>query len=151
MTTPPVTFREATAADVPAIVALLAEDLLGAQRENAEPEVYAAAFEAILAQPHNRVYVGESGAEVVACYQLTIIANLSLMASTRAQLEAVRVASKMRGQKLGQALMEDVDRRARDAGAALVQFTSNNARKDAHRFYERLGYAPSHVGFKKTF
>ncbi|MCA0920062.1 GNAT family N-acetyltransferase [Pseudooceanicola nanhaiensis] len=151
MTTPPVTFREATAADVPAIVALLAEDLLGAQRENAEPEVYARAFEAILAQPGNRVYVGESGGEIVACYQLTIISNLSLMASDRAQLEAVRVASKMRGQKVGQALMEDVDRRARAAGAALVQFTSNNARKDAHRFYERLGYAPSHVGFKKTF
>jgi hypothetical protein len=29
-----------------------------------------------------------------------------------------------------------------------VQLTSDNSRADAHRFYERLGFVASHVGFK---
>ena len=35
-----------------------------------------------------------------------------------------------------------------DLGASLVQLTSDNTRADAHRFYERLGFARTHVGYK---
>ena len=40
--------------------------------------------------------------------------------------------------------------RARAGGATLLQFTTNAARTDAQRFYQRLGFTPSHIGFKKT-
>jgi GNAT superfamily N-acetyltransferase len=38
--------------------------------------------------------------------------------------------------------------KARGSGMRLIQLTSNAVRKDAHRFYERLGFTPSHIGFK---
>lgn len=120
------TFRPVTRADVPAVVALLADDVLGRGRESAELAPYLAAFDAMQAEGGNQLIVGEAGDQVLATYQLTVISGLSLSAARRAQIEAVRAA-----------------------GASLMQLTSNASRTDAHRFYERLGYAPSHIGFKK--
>ncbi len=39
---------------------------------------------------------------------------------------------------------------ARERGCALVQLTSDKARAEAHRFYARIGFVPSHVGMKLT-
>lgn len=44
--------------------------------------------------------------------------------------------------------MELAADRARERGCGLMQLTSNKRRTAAHRFYERLGYARSHEGFK---
>ncbi len=142
-------FRPATRADVPAVTALLADDVLGRGRESADPGPYLAAFEAMQSEGGNQLIVGEAGGRVVATYQLTVISGLSLSAARRAQIEAVRVDASLRGQGAGAALMADAEARARAAGATLMQLTSNASRTDAHRFYERLGYAPSHIGFKK--
>ena len=143
------TFRPATRADIPAVVALLADDVLGRGRESAELAPYLAAFDAMQAEGGNQLIVGEAGDQVLATYQLTVISGLSLSAARRAQIEAVRVDASLRGQGAGAALMADAEARARAAGASLMQLTSNASRTDAHRFYERLGYAPSHIGFKK--
>ena len=143
------TFRPATREDVPAVLALLADDVLGQGRESPDPAPYHAAFDAMQAEGGNVLYVGEAGGRVVATYQLTLISGLSLSAARRAQIEAVRVDAGLRGQGAGAALMADAEARARAGGARLIQLTSNASRKDAHRFYERLGYAPSHIGFKK--
>ena len=143
------TFRLATRADVTAVVALLADDVLGRGRESAELAPYLAAFDAMQAEGGNQLIVGEAGDQVLATYQLTVISGLSLSAARRAQIEAVRVDASLRGQGAGAALMADAEARARAAGATLMQLTSNASRTDAHRFYERLGYAPSHIGFKK--
>lgn len=143
------TFRPATRADVPAIMALLADDVLGRDRESADLSVYLASFDAMQAEGGNALFLGEVDGRVLATYQLTIMSGLSLSAARRAQIEAVRVHASLRGQGAGAALMADAEARARAAGATLMQLTSNASRTDAHRFYERLGYAPSHVGFKK--
>ena len=143
------TFRPARRADVPAVVALLADDVLGRGRESGQLDPYLAAFDAIEAEGGNQLIVGEAGDRVLATYQLTVISGLSLSAARRAQIEAVRVDASLRGQGAGAALMADAEARARAAGATLMQLTSNASRADAHRFYERLGYAPSHIGFKK--
>ncbi|MFL1431674.1 MULTISPECIES: GNAT family N-acetyltransferase [unclassified Nocardiopsis] len=136
--------------DVPAIVRLLADDQLGASRESPdEPEVYRGAFEDIDADPNQFLAVLRRGDRVVGTLQLTFIPGLSRQGSLRAQVEAVRVHDGERGTGLGTALMEWVERAARARGAVLVQLTSDRAREDAHRFYERLGYTPSHLGFKK--
>ena len=143
------TFRPARRADVPAVVALLADDVLGRGRESGQLAPYLAAFDAMQAEGGNQLIVGEAGDRVLATYQLTVISGLSLSAARRAQIEAVRVDASLRGQGAGAALMADAEVRARAAGATLMQLTSNASREDAHRFYERLGYAPSHIGFKK--
>ncbi len=142
-------FRKAAASDLPAIVVLLADDVLGQARESgAVSEAYRAAFDAIAVQPGNDVFVGEVDGEVVATAQMTLIPNLSLNGSLRAQIEGVRVASSQRGQGAGEALIRWLIERAREAGVGLVQLTSNKERGDAIRFYERLGFAASHEGFK---
>ncbi len=146
-----ISFRPATRADVPAVIALLADDVLGATRETSDPAPYLAAFDAMMAEGANHLIVGEQTGRVVACYQITFISGLSLTATRRAQIEGVRVARSLRGQGHGAALMADAESRARAAGCGLLQFTSNATRTDAHRFYERLGYQPSHIGLKKRF
>lgn len=143
-------WREAVLADVPAVMALLRDDVLGQGRELADAARYEAAFRAMEAEGANHLIVGENAGEVVACYQITFITGLSLSASRRAQIESLRVSSGLRGQGIGAVMIADAEARARAAGCSLMQFTSNQSRSAAHRFYERLGFTPSHIGYKKT-
>ena len=143
-------FREARREDVPAVVALLADDMLGATRELDGLEAYYTAFDAMQSEGNNRVIVGEdeTGA-IVATYQLTFISGLSLAAARRAQVESVRVAASLRGQGAGHRMFADAEARARAAGCRLIQLTMNAARTDSRRFYEALGFTASHTGFKR--
>ncbi len=142
-------WRPATRADVAQVVALLADDDLGARRESLDLAHYLAAFDAMRAEGNNHLIVGEQDGTIVATYQLTFISGLSLRAARRAQVESVRVASALRGGGLGAALMQDAEARARAAGCGLIQLTTNRDRLRAHAFYARQGYVPSHLGFKK--
>lgn len=67
----------------------------------------------------------------------------------RALVEAVRVGSGMRGQGIGERLMQVAMDRARERGCGIIQLTSDLRRTDAHRFYARLGFEASHVGMKR--
>jgi GNAT superfamily N-acetyltransferase len=144
-------FRRATRADVPAIVHMLAEDELGAQREHYEmplPQMYYTAFEAIAANPNQELIVAELDGEVVGTLQLMYLPSLSYQGGTRAQVESVRVLERLRGQGIGARLMEWAMERARQRGCHLMQLTSHKSRTDAHRFYEKLGFSVSHIGMK---
>jgi len=142
-------FRKARADDIPAIAALLADDPLGATREDARDlATYRRAFEAMSAQQGNMMLVAEQTGRVVGCLQLTIIPGLSRHGVIRALIEGVRVAAESRGLRIGERLIGHAIDLARQAGCGLVQLTSDNSRGDAHRFYERLGFVASHVGFK---
>lgn len=146
---PVIEYRNARADDLPAIVALLADDALGATRENAaDIAPYINAFAALTAQPGNAIIVGDDKGEIVACLQLTIVPGLSRRGATRAFIEGVRVAASRRGQRIGEAIVENAIARAKNAGARLVQLTSDKSRLDAHRFYERLGFKATHIGMK---
>ncbi|MFG6082348.1 GNAT family N-acetyltransferase [Paracoccus litorisediminis] len=145
-----VSFRPAQAADVAAVVALLADDILGRGREGTDLAPYLAAFEAMQAEAANQLIVGTIGPDIIACYQITFISGLSLTAARRAQIEGVRVAPDLRGQGIGADLIADAENRARAAGCTLLQFTTNKARLEAHRFYDRLGFTASHIGYKKS-
>ena len=150
----PVGFRPATAEDLPAIVALLADDPLGASRESPDDlSVYVPALRRILADPYQHLVVAvrdtAGGEQVVATAQLSVVTTLSRRGTVRGIVEAVRVGAGERGAGLGARLMEHVAELARGEGCTLLQLTSDRSRTDAHRFYERLGYAASHVGFKR--
>ena len=149
----PVHVRAARRDDVPAIVHLLADDTLGASREQPTdplPQAYWDAFDAIAAQGGNELLVAEANKEVVGCLQLTVIPGLSRMGARRGQIEGVRVSSKHRGRRIGEALVEAATDRARQLGCALVQLTTDRRRVDAHRFYERLGFESTHIGMKRA-
>ncbi len=143
--------REARAADLPAILAMLVDDDLGRNREapGEAAQDYARAFAAIAADANNTLLVGECDGAVVACLQLTLIPGLTRRGATRAQIEAVRVAASARGRGFGERLIAAALDHARARGARLAQLTSDARRPDAHRFYARLGFAASHVGFKR--
>lgn len=149
---PAVRIRPAVRADVPAIVQLLADDPLGATREQPGdplPDAYWTAFDAMHAQPGNELLVAEYAGRVVGCVQLTVIPGLSRTGLTRGQLEGVRVGAAHRGQRIGEALVEAAVALARAAGCGLVQLTTDRSRPAAQRFYERLGFEASHVGMKR--
>lgn len=145
------TFRRATRSDVPDIVRMLADDPLGSKREAYEsplPESYYSAFEAIDADPNNELVVACAGSRVIGVLQLTFIPYLTYRGSWRALIEGVRVDGSVRSRGIGQQLFEWAIERARQRGCHMVQLTSDKARPDAIRFYERLGFVASHEGLK---
>lgn len=143
-----VTVRAARRDDVPAIVAMLADDPLGATRERPGDPAYLTAFDALADDPRQLLLVAELAGEVVGTLQLTFIPGLSRLGATRAQIEAVRVRSDRRSAGVGAVLVGWAIDAARERGCALVQLTTDASRGDAHRFYERLGFTASHIGLK---
>ncbi|MFG1895093.1 GNAT family N-acetyltransferase [Micromonospora zamorensis] len=144
-----VTYREAVRADLPAVIALLADDVLGKARDFTEvDEAYERAFADISGDPRNQLIVAEQDAELVGCLQITYIPGLGRHGAERSLIESVRVRSDRRGQGLGRELMTWAVDQARQRGCALVQLTTDKTREDAHRFYLGLGFVASHEGMK---
>ncbi|MFC7840073.1 GNAT family N-acetyltransferase [Streptomyces sp. NPDC057382] len=141
--------RPVVADDVPAIVAMLADDPLGAQRESPDDLApYLEALERLRSDPNQHVVVAVRENRIVGTLQLTIIPGLSRRGATRSIIEGVRIDADERGSGLGTQLIEWAIDTSREQGCQLVQLTSDKTRLDAHRFYERLGFEASHTGFK---
>ena len=143
-----VVFRRAHGGDLPAIVALLTDDRLGAAREAASEARYADAFARIDADPNQLLVVAEDEGQVIGTLQLTFTQGLSRGGAIRGQIEAVRIAGHLRGQGIGQRMIEWAIVACRSHGCAMVQLTTDRSRVDAHRFYDRLGFEQSHLGYK---
>ncbi|RWG86551.1 MAG: GNAT family N-acetyltransferase [Mesorhizobium sp.] len=146
-----VQIRRARQADLPAIVAMLADDALGRAREDTRmplAQAYLDAFSAVDGDPNQLLAVMTDGAAIIGTLQISFLAGLSLRGAWRGQIEAVRIAAGRRGERLGQRLLEWAVERCRERGCKVVQLTTNKSRLDAHRFYERLGFKASHIGYK---
>ena len=143
-------FRDARHEDLPYIINLLADDPLGARREQLGDPAYARALDAIDADPSTSFIVMEDeGGTLIGCLQLSILPGLARRGALRAQFESVRVAGSQRSRGLGAALVEEATRRARAAGCTLIELSSDLTRKDAHRFWEQQGFTISHAGMKR--
>jgi GNAT superfamily N-acetyltransferase len=145
------TIREATADDLPALIALLDDDDQSRGRElpglPLDPR-YRAAFDAITADPNQQLIVAELDGQLVGTMQLTLIPGIAFRGSWRGQIEAVRIASRLRGGGYGTQMIEWGVEQCRARGCRMVQLMSMDTRTDAHRFYERMGWKKSHFGFK---
>lgn len=145
------TFRPAKISDLADIVRMLADDFLGRQRERHEdplPESYVRAFCEIEADPNNELVVAESDGIIVGTLQLTITPSISFQGSRRATVESVRVNESLRGKGIGREMMLWAIERAKGKGCISMQLTTNLERRNAHRFYERLGFTGTHLGMK---
>lgn len=153
-TAPKITVRPARREDVVAIVALLADDGLGAGREavsDPPAPAYLDAFDRIAAHPRALLVLAEDASgHAVGTLQLSFIAGLSNQGAELALVSAVRIASGLRGQGLGEVLMQWAMDEARRRGCQQMELLSHASRADAHRFYERLGFVKSHVGMKRA-
>jgi ribosomal protein S18 acetylase RimI-like enzyme len=147
-----VTLRRAESKDLPSIVDLLADDPLGSTREGADAGYgpYERAFEEISADPRQLLVVAVDEQEIVGTLQLTVIPGLSRRGARRAQIEGVRVSRRYRSRGLGAAMIQWAFAESAARQCVLVQLTSDKSRVDAHRFYERLGFAATHEGFKMS-
>jgi ribosomal protein S18 acetylase RimI-like enzyme len=147
-----VSFRRAVREDLPAIVALLADDDINGFRERTgEPllDGYFKAFEQIDADANNILIVGERDGAIVATAQLTFIPTLTQQGATRAIIESVRVSSRVRSQGVGEQLIAHLENFAREKNCPAVQLTTSKPRVGAQRFYERIGFKHSHFGYKR--
>jgi len=141
--------RDATPRDLPAILAMLAEDTIppGREADPGDPR-YLAAFAAIDADLNQRLIAAELDGRVVGTMQLSFLPGLSFCGSWRGLIEAVRIASDLRGKKLGEQMILWAVEQCRARDCKLIQLTSSATRTAAHRFYARLGFEASHVGMK---
>ena len=143
--------RRATLADVPAMVAMLADDELGRARERVEdplPVAYADAFAKIDADSRQVLVVAELEGRIVGTLQLTFLPYLSHQGGERALIEGVRIASDERGAGLGRTMLQWSIEQARQRGCCMVQLTTDKQRADAIRFYESLDFRATHEGMK---
>lgn len=146
-------FRKAKSSDLVDIILLLAQDSLGAKREDIRAEGinerYNVAFDYIDSDPNQYLMVAESNEGIIigTCH-ITIMASLTFMGATRMQIEAVRIHPDFRGQKIGEMMIQEAIRYGQTKGAEIVQLTTNKERSDAIRFYERLGFKATHEGMK---
>ena len=144
-------FRTATPTDLPAIIALLADDTLGRQREvlsNPPDSRYVDAFNAIAADANQRLVVAEQDGQVVGTMQMSFLPGLSHTGAWRGQIESVRIAAALRGAGAGQQMFTWALEQFKARGCTVVQLTTDKSRADAQRFYQKLGFEASHLGFK---
>jgi GNAT superfamily N-acetyltransferase len=145
----PLTFRDATNNDLAFILGVVQLDsVTPAEMPDPNSPAYQAALASITADPNQALYIAQLGGERVGTFQLTFIDSIGLQGTCRGLVEGVHVAPHHRNRGYGAEMMRFAIERCRERGCYLVQLTSNKARKDAHRFYERLGFVASHEGFK---
>ncbi len=143
--------RPAELRDVPTLAALFADDGVGGHGDTTDPVAlpdYEAAYRRIAQSPNDVLYVAELDGVVVGTFQTTLITSMTARGATNLTIEAVQTRADLRGSGIGAAMIEFAVARAREAGARLVQLSSNNKREAAHRFYRHLGFEQSHAGFK---
>ena len=145
------TYRQATEADLPFLDALIEADEVAAARDIAPPDNEAQQLEAmraIAADPNHELWIVEADGAPVASFHLSYLPGVSRKGAWRGQIESVRVMPALRGKGVGEAMMRWAVARCEAKGCSVVQLTSDMRREAAHRFYERLGFAHSHAGFK---
>ena len=146
-----VTYRDATEADLPFIVRLIADDAVvsaGDLPDEPNHPRYLAALKEIADDPQQRLIVAEVDGQAVGTLQTTYIPGIAGLGRKRCLIEAVHIAPEVRSKGYGSQMIRWAIEEARRHGCGVAQLTSNKRRKDAHRFYERLGFSASHEGFK---
>lgn len=150
----PLVIRRAKESDLPQLVLLLEQLSIHEPREDLGPplpEIYAETFRTIDADPRQHLLVAERDGGVVGSLVLIVVPNLSHRGTPWAEIENMVVDQAVRGQRIGEALVQHAIEIARSAGCYKLTLTSNLGRTDAHRFYERIGFQTSHRAFRITF
>lgn len=145
-----ISIRLARRDDVPLLAAIFADDDLGGHGDSADPAVlpkYLAAFDAIEASGNEHLYVGEWDGVVAGTFQTALLRTLTGQGASALLVQAVHVRKDLRGNGIGHEMMRFCIEMARQAGVGKVKLMSSRLRGDAHRFYERLGFRPSHQGY----
>jgi ribosomal protein S18 acetylase RimI-like enzyme len=147
----PAKIRRAVEADLPRIVELLAQlapDVPDREDTSSPlPYYYHLVFrEGEQAKQH--LLVAEVRRKIVGTLVLVVVPNLSHRGTPYGIIENVVVDEKHRSKGIGEALITRAIEESRKTGCYKVTLTSNKRRNEAHRFYERLGFARTHEAFR---
>ncbi|WP_430250152.1 N-acetyltransferase family protein [Neorhizobium sp. DAR64860/K0K1] len=146
--------RRARESDLSQLIAMFAADDVGGHGDTTDADAYddyLRAFNMIDASQNEQLFVAERDGDVVGTFQILFNRTLTGRGSLSMIIEAVQTRPDMRGQGIGAQMIGYAIEEAKRRDCRLVQLTSNAARTDAHRFYERMGFAKSHAGFKMKF
>jgi GNAT superfamily N-acetyltransferase len=141
-----IALRQATAADLPDVLALYAQPglddgkVLGLERAEQ-------VFAQFAHYPNYRLFVAQDGNTVVGSYALLVMHNLAHCGTPSAIAEDVVVAQHRHGQGIGRQMMTHAMAQAQQAGCYKLALSSNHERKDAHAFYASLGFAQHGLSF----
>jgi GNAT superfamily N-acetyltransferase len=141
--------RAARPDDLPRLIELLAAGTLRSGEDPANPAPYGRALDEIAATEGCEVLVADDNGTVIGVCQLITFRHLQERGGRCAEIESMHVDERRRGAGIGGQLIDAAVARAEALGCYRVQLTSNKARGDAHRFYERHGFEASHEGFKR--
>jgi ribosomal protein S18 acetylase RimI-like enzyme len=141
--------REATEADLPAVLALYGQSGL----DNDAVLTVAQArevFQQFARYPSYRLFVASEPAfpdSVIATYALLVMHNLAHCGAPSAIAEDVVVHPQRQGLGIGRQLMAHAIEQAREAGCYKLALSSNARRQAAHAFYESLGFQRHGLSF----
>lgn len=131
--------RQATAADLPSVLALYAQPAM----DNGQVLPIAEAKQ-LLAQfshyPNYRLFVACDADRVVGTFALLVMHNLAHQGTPSAIVEDVVVSDAHQSQGIGRDMMHHAMALAREAGCYKLVLSSNQKRERAHAFYESLGF-----------
>jgi len=141
--------RQATEADLPAVLALYAQPGMD-DGDVLAPQEAREVFAQFARYPDYRLFVaceGGPAGEVVATYALLVMHNLAHRGTPSAIAEDVIVAAGRQGQGIGRQLMAHAIEQARQAGCYKLALSSNSKRAQAHAFYDSLGFKRHGLSF----
>jgi GNAT superfamily N-acetyltransferase len=131
--------REATEADLPGVLRVLAESGIdgGQSFTLSEAQVQ---YARLRRAANFHLLVAVAGAEIVGTYSLIIVEKLGKRGAAAGVVEDVAVLPARQGQGVGRAMMEHARGECRRAGCYKLALSSNLVREQAHRFYDSLGF-----------
>ena len=147
MTDSSIAMRAAGAADIPALLALLAI-LDTAGDEPLSHEQAAATLATMARYPSFRTFLAERDGRALGTYTLIIMENLGHRGRPSALVENVAVHPDARGLGLGRLMMEHARGLCRARGCYKMALSSNLVREEAHAFYEHLGFEKHGYSFR---
>ena len=143
----PINVRKASAADIPAVLALYAQPDLDDGNVLAVDQGIAL-FERFGRYPDYTLYVAERDDEIVGSFALLVMDNLGHLGSPSGIVEDVVVAPARQGNGIGAAMMRFALERCREKRCYKLMLSSNAKRARAHAFYESLGYERHGYSFR---
>jgi GNAT superfamily N-acetyltransferase len=138
------TFRPARETDAAQVASLLTELGYPSTAEGAKDRLHRP-----LGSQASCCLVAQAEDEVIGVMSLELIPYFPT-GSTICRVTSLVVSSRHRGRGIGEKLMAAAATFAREHGCSGIEVTSAERRVDAHRFYERLGFARTGPRFFQT-
>jgi GNAT superfamily N-acetyltransferase len=133
------TIRQAKKEDLPAVLSLFSQPGVD-DGEVLSVEAAERIFDKMQSYPNYNLYVAVRNNSIIGSFALLIIDNLAHMGASSGIVEDVMVSPSHQGQGVGREMMKYAQDISREAGCYKLVVSSNKKRKEAHRFFETMGF-----------